>query len=72
MPMPETDHPAEPAAAAILAEADIDMRWLVSAVEFNDRLGGWVGSLNGSAFSGGTDCVVARGTVLVKHLGVMT
>jgi acyl dehydratase len=55
--------------APIQAETDIDMRWVVSAVEFNARLGGWIGSLNGSAFSGGTDCVVARGTVLVKHAG---
>ncbi len=54
--------------APIVAEADVHMRWLVSAVEFNRRLGGWVGNLNGSAFSGGTDCVVGRGTVLVKHL----
>lgn len=28
-----------------------------------------VGKPNGSAFSGGTDCVVGRGTMLVRHLG---
>ena len=54
--------------APIHAETDIDMRWFVSAVDFNARLDGWVGQLNGSAFCGGTDCVVARGTVLVKRL----
>jgi len=54
--------------APIRAEVDIDMRWFVSAADFNARLNGWVGQLNGSAFCGGTDCVVARGTVLVKRL----
>lgn len=52
--------------APVRARTDVDMRWVVSAVEFNKRLGGWVGQLNGSAFSGGTDCVIARATVLVK------
>ena len=55
--------------APIVAETEIHMRWLVSTVEYNNRLGGWVGNLNGSAFSGGTDGVVARGAVLVKRLG---
>jgi acyl dehydratase len=54
--------------APVRARAEVDVRWVVSAVEFNNRLGGWVGQLNGSAFSGGTDCVIARATVLVKRL----
>lgn len=54
--------------APIQAETEIDLRWLVSSVEFNSRLDGWIGQLNGSAFSAGTDCVVARGTVLVRRL----
>lgn len=54
--------------APIHAEAEVDMRWLVSSVEYNARLGGWIGQLNGSAFCGGTDCVVGRATVLVKRL----
>ncbi len=54
--------------APVRAEAELDMRWVVSALEHNTRLGGWVGQLNGSAFSGGTDCVIARATVLVKRL----
>jgi acyl dehydratase len=51
----------------IHAETEVDVRWLVSSVEYSARLGGWIGQLNGSAFSAGTDCVVARGTVLVKR-----
>jgi acyl dehydratase len=54
--------------APIRAETEVDMRWVVGALEHNRRLGGWVGQLNGSAFSGGTDCVIARATVLVKRL----
>lgn len=54
--------------APIRAETEVDMRWVVSALEHNQRLGGWVVQLNGSAFSGGTDCVIARATVLVKRL----
>lgn len=54
--------------APIHAQTEIDMRWFVSSVDFNVRLNGWVGQLNGSAFCGGTDCVVARCTVLVKRL----
>ena len=54
--------------APIRAETEVDMRWVVSALEHNRRLGGWVGQLNGNAFSGGTDCVIARATVLVKRL----
>jgi len=54
--------------APIRAETEVNMRWVVSALEHNQRLGGWVGQLNGNAFSGGTDCVIARATVLVKRL----
>jgi len=54
--------------APVRAEVDVDMRWLVSSVEYNARLGGWVGQLNGNAFSSGTDCVIGRATVLVKRL----
>lgn len=53
--------------APIFAETEIDLRWLVSSVEFNARLDGWIAQLNGSAFSAGKDCVVARGTVLVRR-----
>ncbi len=54
--------------APIRAETAVDMRRMVSALEHNRRLGGCVGQLNGSAFSGGTDCGIARATVLVKRL----
>lgn len=53
--------------APVRAQAELDMRWVVSSLEHNTRLGGWVGQLNGSAYSGGTDCVIARATVLVKR-----
>lgn len=53
--------------APVRALTEVDMRWFVSAVERNARLGGWIGQLNGSAYSGGTDCVIARATVLVKR-----
>ncbi len=49
--------------------ADRDRHALVAAsTDYNNRLGGWVGQLNGSAYSQGTDCVIARATVLVKRL----
>jgi acyl dehydratase len=54
--------------APLRARTQVEMRWVVSAIEYNQRLGGWVGQLNGSAFSGGTDCVIARATVLVKQI----
>ena len=53
--------------APVRAQTDVDMRWVVSSVEQHARLGGWIGQLNGSAYSGGTDCVIARATVLVKR-----
>ncbi len=54
--------------APIHADTDVDLRWAVTLVEFNPRLDGWIGHLNGHArCDGGTDCVIARGTVLVKH-----
>lgn len=54
--------------APIHAEVDVELRWSVAAVSFNPRLDGWIGQLNGTAVSEGVDCVVSRGTVLVKHL----
>jgi acyl dehydratase len=55
--------------APIHADTDVELRWTVASVEFNPRLDGWIGQLNGSArCDGGIDCVIARGTVLVKHL----
>jgi acyl dehydratase len=52
--------------APIHAEQEITMKWLVALIEFNARLDGWIAQLNGTAYSAGSDCVVARGTVLVR------
>ena len=49
------------------SEAEMEVRRRVSEVEYNDRLGGWIGKLNGTAYSGGIDCVIGRGTVLVRQ-----
>jgi hypothetical protein len=46
----------------------VDMRRAVRAIENKQRLEGWVGQLDGSAFSGGTDCVIARAPVRVKQI----
>lgn len=53
--------------APVRADAEIDMRWVVSAVDYNAQLKGWIAQLNGSAYSAGTDCVIGRATVLVKR-----
>ncbi len=54
--------------APIHTDTDVELRWAVASVEFNPRLDGWIGQLTGHArCDGGTDCVIARGTVLVKH-----
>lgn len=51
----------------IHAGEDVTMRWSVISAEYNTRLEGWVGQLSGAANCNGIDCVVARGTVLVKR-----
>ena len=51
----------------VFAEQEIKLRWQVSSVEWNARMGGWVGLVDGAARVGGKSCVVGRGTVLVKH-----
>ena len=54
--------------APIHADTDVELSWVVASVEFNPRLDGWIGQLNGHArCDGDTECVIARGTVLVKH-----
>jgi acyl dehydratase len=51
----------------VFAEQEIKLGWEVSSVEWNVRLGGWVGLVDGAARVAGKSCVVGRGTVLVKH-----
>jgi len=53
--------------APVFADQPLLLRWQVGRVEFNPKLGGYVGELQGSATSGpDVTCVVGRGTVLLK------
>jgi len=53
--------------APIFAEQDIHIAWRVTNLETNQRLGGFVGHLDGQASVAGRRCVVGRGTILVKR-----
>jgi acyl dehydratase len=53
--------------APIFAEQDIHIAWRVTNLETNQRLGGFVGHLDGQASVAGRPCVVGRGTILVKR-----
>ena len=53
--------------APIFAEQDIHMAWHVTKLETSQRLGGFVGHLDGQARVAGRACVVGRGTILVKR-----
>lgn len=53
--------------APIFAGEDVTMRWTVVSVDYNTRLGGWIGQLSGAAACNGVDSVIARATVLVKQ-----
>ena len=53
--------------APIFAEQDIHITWRVSKLEASQRLGGYIGHLDGQAGVGGRACVVGRGTILVKR-----
>jgi len=53
--------------APVFADQTLLLRWQVNSVEFNPKLGGYVGELQGSATAGqDVTCVVGRGTVLLK------
>ncbi len=52
----------------IFAEQDVKLSWQVGSVDWNARLGGWIGLVDGSARVAGRSCVVGRGTVLVKSV----
>jgi acyl dehydratase len=54
----------------IFAEQEIKLGWQVSSVDWNRRLDGWIGLVDGSARVAGRACVVGRGTVLVKAVPV--
>jgi len=52
----------------VFAEQEIVLRWQVGGTEWNTRLGGWIGLVDGAALVAGKLCVVGRGTVLVKRI----
>ena len=51
----------------VFAEQEITLRWRVSSLERNDKLGGLVVQLDGGAGVGAQPAVVARATILVKE-----
>lgn len=51
----------------VFADQDLLIQWRVTSVEWNGRLGGMIGHLDGSAgVKGARPSVVGRGTVLVQ------
>lgn len=50
----------------IHAEQDIEIRWRVHGIVKTTRQGAVIGHIEGEAHVGGRDCVVGRGTVLVR------
>jgi acyl dehydratase len=51
----------------VFAEQDIHIEWRVSDVQRNQRRGGYVGHVDGTASVAGRPCVIGRGTVLVTR-----
>ena len=54
--------------APVFAEQDLELTWVVGAVEWSARLNGWIGQIDGSAKVAGRVCLIARGTLLVKTI----
>jgi acyl dehydratase len=53
--------------APVFAEQDIELVWTVASVQWNNKLGGMVGQLDGTAsVRHSRPSVIARGTILVK------
>jgi acyl dehydratase len=53
--------------APVFPDEDVQLQWRVSSIEWNERLAGWVGHVDGTAVASGRTCVIGRGTVLVKQ-----
>jgi acyl dehydratase len=52
----------------VYADQELQLRWRVAQVAWNDKLAGMIGHLDGSAFVAGQKAnVIGRGTVLVQH-----
>ena len=54
--------------APVFAGHDLTLEWRVSGTEWNAGLGGVIAQLDGGAAIAGSAAVVARGTVLVRHI----
>jgi acyl dehydratase len=52
--------------APVYADEDIDLRWLVTAIEWKSSLAGWVTRLAGDARSGARLLLEGTGTLLVR------
>lgn len=52
--------------APVFADDAVSLSWVVSSVEWQSRLEGWLAHIDGRALSHGRVCVVGRGTLLVK------
>jgi acyl dehydratase len=52
--------------APVFAEQEVRLQWTVSQVDWNSRLHGWVGQIDGTARVAGRPCVIGRGTLLLK------
>ncbi|MEO8081396.1 MAG: MaoC family dehydratase [Caldimonas sp.] len=52
--------------AVVLGGEDIDMRWVVTSVERNERLAGWITRLDGEARSARGVLIGATGTLLLR------
>ena len=52
--------------AVVLAEEEIDMRWVVTGLERRDRLAGWIARLEGDARSARGVLLSATGTLLLR------
>ena len=53
--------------APVFADQLLMLAWRVSEIEPNQRRGGFIAHLNGSASVAGKACVIGRGTVLVRR-----
>jgi len=53
----------------VFADQDLVIEWAVQSAQWNTKLDGMLGQLDGTAaVKRDTPCVVARATILVKHL----
>jgi acyl dehydratase len=52
--------------AVVLADEDIDLRWIVTGLERKDKLNGWISQLEGEARSSRGVLLSATGTLLLR------